>query len=568
MERVPVRAHSPAPLAAPSTQAAKDVRPMKAVAADAVRGTLSRDASLTDFSAHFDHSLLAAEAAKTSKQQKLQTPALSVKQPGSDLKAGLTYEIAAPNQPNRHDQTSSNNSLRSYAIISPLELLSLLSSPGAPNVLLLDMRPQDLFSAQHIQRSACISIPSLILKRIKRGTLANFQIENFVTGKSKALHSSWASNVNETGSSFTIVVCDDNVSSIGEENDGRLLAQAILSSQFLKSKPEMKVLYLQDGYDAFEQLGIDKIGKVVESSQTAPTPNSSLMVSPNATTLVSPLLNSPMLAAINTKSKVTAEPVSSPFETSVPSATSTYGTPSLTFEAASPMSATFVTPVSAQSATSSSPSLSSTTQAKPTKRPSFGIVVTPRSEGLPDSVTPTGPAASPNKESNDRALCQITPSLFLSSEHAPTAEDAPAILVAAGITHVLNMAREVQDHREIVARAADGRFKWIQIDDTPDQEFDTALRDAVAFVESAMARGGVVLVHCRAGRSRSAAAVIGVLVKTQRLPVKDAYQLVKEKRGGLAVNVGFLAALSVFEAEVLGCRSVIDELQTNQPSTN
>ncbi|RKO91466.1 protein-tyrosine phosphatase-like protein, partial [Blyttiomyces helicus] len=56
-----------------------------------------------------------------------------------------------------------------------------------------------------------------------------------------------------------------------------------------------------------------------------------------------------------------------------------------------------------------------------------------------------------------------------------------------------------------------------------------------------------VLVHCKAGRSRSATAVIAYLVAHEKLTLRAAYELVKRARPGVSPNIGFMLALIKME---------------------
>eukprot|EP01027_Heterolobosea_sp_BB2_P012439 GEZU01018032.1.p2 GENE.GEZU01018032.1~~GEZU01018032.1.p2 ORF type:complete len:123 (+),score=39.38 GEZU01018032.1:574-942(+) len=72
-------------------------------------------------------------------------------------------------------------------------------------------------------------------------------------------------------------------------------------------------------------------------------------------------------------------------------------------------------------------------------------------------------------------------------------------------------------------------------------------RDCFEFIEEAKKQNGNVLVHCQAGVSRSASVVIGYLMHSRKLPYAEAFKLVKEKRGIIAPNSGFVKQLKMFE---------------------
>ena len=61
-------------------------------------------------------------------------------------------------------------------------------------------------------------------------------------------------------------------------------------------------------------------------------------------------------------------------------------------------------------------------------------------------------------------------------------------------------------------------------------------------------------VHCKAGRSRSVAAVMAYLIHAHHWPLSRAYAFVVGRRRGVSPNIGFVSELMVFEARELGGR--------------
>ena len=68
--------------------------------------------------------------------------------------------------------------------------------------------------------------------------------------------------------------------------------------------------------------------------------------------------------------------------------------------------------------------------------------------------------------------------------------------------------------------------------------------------------GGVVLVHCVAGISRSASLCLAYLMKYHRMSLKDAYNHIKDKRPQIRPNVSFVKQLMDFEQKLYGTRTV------------
>ncbi len=59
-----------------------------------------------------------------------------------------------------------------------------------------------------------------------------------------------------------------------------------------------------------------------------------------------------------------------------------------------------------------------------------------------------------------------------------------------------------------------------------------------------------MLVHCQGGVSRSAAITIAYLMYHMKLPLKDAYKFVKDKRSCIAPNLNFMGQLMEFEKQI------------------
>jgi predicted protein tyrosine phosphatase len=62
--------------------------------------------------------------------------------------------------------------------------------------------------------------------------------------------------------------------------------------------------------------------------------------------------------------------------------------------------------------------------------------------------------------------------------------------------------------------------------------------------------GSRVFVHCALGISRSATVVIAYVMKCQKIPLKDAVDIVKRARQQIHPNNGFLQQLDRYEAEI------------------
>lgn len=145
----------------------------------------------------------------------------------------------------------------------------------------------------------------------------------------------------------------------------------------------------------------------------------------------------------------------------------------------------------------------------------------------------------------DQFQCdQILPGLFLGPLEA---EEKPLQdLKLLGITHVLRFGCLFFPK----THSADLQYLEIDVLDRPDCDLLVHLRDrdTNAFIDAGRAAGGV-LVHCMAGVSRSATAVIVYIMCKEGIGCKEALALVKARRARISPNPGFLDQLKMLEGE-------------------
>ena len=125
------------------------------------------------------------------------------------------------------------------------------------------------------------------------------------------------------------------------------------------------------------------------------------------------------------------------------------------------------------------------------------------------------------------------------------AATAPAFLAAHGVTHVLNCLGPSHE-------APGGHATLsLALADCETQRIDFA--PALAFLRNALQDpGAVVLLHCWAGVSRSAAVAAAHLMATEGLRMEEALAQVRAARPRAAPNAAFLAQLVELEAALWG----------------
>lgn len=122
-----------------------------------------------------------------------------------------------------------------------------------------------------------------------------------------------------------------------------------------------------------------------------------------------------------------------------------------------------------------------------------------------------------------------------------------AALTRRGTTHVLACNGRTPFFFSLFGGQSP-RTKVIDWDDEDTQQL-SELHDALAFLTEALLSGGVVLVHCTAGRSRSAAVVVAFFIARLGMSYDEALATVKQARPWVAPNAGFERQLREFEVK-------------------
>jgi protein-tyrosine phosphatase len=91
-------------------------------------------------------------------------------------------------------------------------------------------------------------------------------------------------------------------------------------------------------------------------------------------------------------------------------------------------------------------------------------------------------------------------------------------------------------------------YKVVLALDDPKEQLSRYFKECLEFVHSALAEGGIVLVHCFAGVSRSASVVLAYLMRHHSMTLTKAVTLVRNKRSWINPNPGFVVQLRRFEA--------------------
>uniref|UniRef100_A0A0R3RJ89 protein-serine/threonine phosphatase n=1 Tax=Elaeophora elaphi TaxID=1147741 RepID=A0A0R3RJ89_9BILA len=138
----------------------------------------------------------------------------------------------------------------------------------------------------------------------------------------------------------------------------------------------------------------------------------------------------------------------------------------------------------------------------------------------------------------DRAS-QIFPYLYLGTEW--NACDWQW-LESNGIKYIVNVTNEVENF--FPARL---KYLKIRVSDEASTELLKYWNQTNHFIKEAKEKGGAVLVHCKKGISRSSSTVIAFAMKEYGWALSKAMEHVKNKRGCITPNIGFVEQLRTFE---------------------
>uniref|UniRef100_A0A1I8F0I3 Dual specificity phosphatase n=1 Tax=Wuchereria bancrofti TaxID=6293 RepID=A0A1I8F0I3_WUCBA len=182
---------------------------------------------------------------------------------------------------------------------------------------------------------------------------------------------------------------------------------------------------------------------------------------------------------------------------------------------------------------------------------------------------------SDRRHINERLRIMQAVSYQVNPEYAKLSQIVPGLFICGiselnrhnvernGITMIINATNEVPNLKTL------GNILRIKlwIDDTPETDIYLHLEAVSDQIETVIADGGAVLVHCVAGVSRSATICLAFLTKYRCQSLRNAYFLMVSKRPLVRPNIGFWRQLIQFEQEIkhapASVRMVYDEAQAD-----
>ncbi|XP_055447827.1 dual specificity protein phosphatase 9 isoform X1 [Psammomys obesus] len=136
---------------------------------------------------------------------------------------------------------------------------------------------------------------------------------------------------------------------------------------------------------------------------------------------------------------------------------------------------------------------------------------------------------------------QILPNLYLGSAQDSANLDC---LGKLNICYILNVTPNLPN---LFEKNGDFHYKQIPISDHWSQNLSQFFPEAIEFIDEALSQNCGVLVHCLAGVSRSVTVTVAYLMQKLHISLNDAYDLVKRKKSNISPNFNFMRQLLDFE---------------------
>jgi len=144
-------------------------------------------------------------------------------------------------------------------------------------------------------------------------------------------------------------------------------------------------------------------------------------------------------------------------------------------------------------------------------------------------------------------------SLYLSGSAPLTGQK----LKELSVTAIICALTEIEEKHIMSPTYASSSIQkiYVRLLDSDSSELSMFFDPISNFIEDEIANGGVVLVHCMAGISRSPTLIMAYLMKYKNYNLLDAYDFVAEKRKIIQPNDGFCCQLDKYDRMLKESRS-------------
>lgn len=376
---------------------------------------------------------------------------------------------------------------------------------------MIDVRRYDDYERTHIRHSLNVSIPSLLVKRYQRGQiLSNFSLESFIaTEEGKEYYEKWRGNV--------MVVYDAD----------RIITDHVAMLLTVLKSDQRAVYGVEGGFEAI----------------WAHDPWANYMVGP-------PLMQASKSARTSRANNGNNDTPNDGSNTNVHRRSSLFSLDTSRLHHYNRVKASrhhhhqLPPPTQPRKLAYTTPAPTDNNNNNNATSTNINKHIS-RKDYEPSSTAVPAPC-----ESSSFVMSEIIPGfLFLGPEISN--QEQVNKLLSHSIRRVLNMAEECND--DVPGLKDKIRYFKLKARDTIAMEnVEETLREAVKVIDSAKQHHEPIYVHCKAGKSRSVAAILAYLVMTEHWSLKRAYQHVIKVRPSMSPNIGFVAELLKLEESIHG----------------
>ena len=151
---------------------------------------------------------------------------------------------------------------------------------------------------------------------------------------------------------------------------------------------------------------------------------------------------------------------------------------------------------------------------------------------------------------DDTIPAEFLPGIYIGSIGAALNK---SLLLENQVTHILTVADNLPP-----SYPESFEYKNLDVRDDISCNILGVFQEAIEFIDQSLDLGGKVLVHCFAGKSRSAAICCAYLIKKQNMNLEQALSHLKDARPCIMPNPGFLFQLQLFEKSSFNLDLVLD----------
>lgn len=495
-----------------------------------------------------------------------------------------------------------SKTIKSIESIEPNQVAQLLDNTHfATEPLLIDMRPLEEYEKCRIRHSINVSLPGLLMKRYRRGVVSNFNLETFITTPEGTDHYlRWMNrfniqdnNIQNLPEGAQFIVYDDHM--MDEEDTPVWTLMGVIAKNL---STQRSIKWLKHGFHGFEAW--DKGSKYMtfyysdDSTPPLPIPSESLSSSSSSLKKNALLFNANNSNPPNIKLKMPTPMISRSAttlsssrynhnnnnnNTNVQRRASLFSLDTTTLRSKSTTNRRLMDDTNKKS--SSSISGSGSSGIPPSSGTSGSSAIQHSGGGRHTDLTsineqsifspnsPNSNATSPDSFHTplthmpmtagtpkvvdgefDFVISEIIPNFLYLGPEISTIDQLSG-LKSRSIKRILNMAEECDD--DVPGLKETFQYEKIAARDTVEMKnVQGTLKKAVQVIDDSKKHHEPIYVHCKAGKSRSAAAILAYLVLSEHWTLKKAYRHIVKARPNISPNIGFVAELMKLEEGVHG----------------